>query len=69
VDWGDLVKLMRKFEPDFLPFVKDLKFAELRLEELERLRNVVAHHGALPAEQDFQRVLISFSDWKQQTAP
>jgi hypothetical protein len=67
-DWGDLVKLMRKFEGEFLPYIKDIKFAELRMEELERLRNIVAHNGSLPSERDFERVLISFSDWCSQVA-
>jgi hypothetical protein len=69
IDWGDLVALIRKHEAEFLPFVSDLKFVELRLEELERLRNIVAHHGVLPADDDFQRVILSFRDWCRQVNP
>ncbi|AHG91307.1 Abi family protein [Gemmatirosa kalamazoonensis] len=69
IDWGDLVALIRKHENEFLPFISDIKFVELRLEELERLRNIVAHHGVLPAEDDFQRVILSFRDWCRQVNP
>lgn len=68
IDWGDLLSIIRKYEPDFLPHIHDFKFAELRFEELERLRNVVAHHGFFPAEEDFQRLLISFNDWTKQVS-
>jgi hypothetical protein len=66
VDWGDLVTLIRKYETAFTPQIHDIKFVELRLEELERVRNIVAHHGSLSAEEDFQRVIISFRDWTLQ---
>lgn len=66
LEWGDLVSLMRKFENVFGPHIHDLKFVELRLEELERVRNIVAHHGVLPSEEDFQRVVLSFNDWRRQ---
>lgn len=69
IDWGDLVALMRKHEKEFTPVISDLKFVELRLEELERLRNIVAHHGVLPADDDFDRVILSFRDWCRQVNP
>lgn len=69
IDWGDLTALMRKYEAEFLPLIGDVKFVELRFEELERLRNIVAHHGCLPATEDYQRVVISFRDWCLQVKP
>ncbi|MGX8701810.1 Swt1 family HEPN domain-containing protein [Caproiciproducens sp.] len=66
IDWGDLLSIIRKYEPDFLPYVKDIKFVELRFEELERVRNIAAHNGYLPNEEDFQRVVLSFRDWCRQ---
>jgi len=66
IDWGDLLSLIRKYEPDFLPYIKDIKFIELRFEELERIRNITAHNGFLPNDEDFQRVVLSFNDWCRQ---
>lgn len=66
LDWGDLLSIIRKYEPIFLPYVKDIKFVELRFEELERIRNITAHNGYLPNEEDFQRVILSFNDWCRQ---
>lgn len=66
LDWGDLLNLMRKYEDYFVPVIKDLKFVELRFEELERVRNIVAHNGVLPSDEDFQRVILSFNDWCRQ---
>lgn len=68
IDWGDLLSIIRKYEPDFLPHIHDFKFIELRFEELERLRNIVAHHGFLPDKEDFQRIMISFNDWTKQVS-
>ena len=48
-------------------FAKDIKFVELRFEELERVRNITAHNGFLPNSEDFQRVILSFKDWCRQT--
>lgn len=67
IDWGDLLSIIRKYETDFLPYIKELKFVELRFEELERIRNITAHNGFLPNEEDFQRVVLSFKDWCRQT--
>lgn len=66
VDWGDLLSLVRKYEPEFLPYIKDTKFVELRFEELEKIRNIAAHNGYLSNEEDFQRVVLSFKDWCRQ---
>lgn len=66
LEWGDLVKLIRKEQDLFLPRVGSLRFVENRFEELESLRNIVAHNGVLPSDDDFQRVIISFRDWCRQ---
>ena len=46
---------------------QEIKFVELRFEELERVRNITAHNGFLPNSEDFQRVILSFKDWCRQT--
>lgn len=66
LDWGDLVKIIRKFEPDFKPHIDEMKFVELRLEELEKIRNIVAHNGVIPSKDDFDRVVLHFKDWCNQ---
>lgn len=66
LDWSDLVNIIRKFPDQFSVVIHDIKFAELRLEELEKTRNIVAHNGVLPSEDDFQRVILSFKDWCKQ---
>lgn len=67
IDWGDLLYIIRKEETKFLSFIKDIKFVQLRFEELEKVRNVIAHHGSLESSDDFDRVILSFKDWCQQT--
>ncbi|WP_343604814.1 Swt1 family HEPN domain-containing protein [Fluviicola sp.] len=62
LDWSDLVSIIRKFPDQFSAVIHDIKFVELRLEELEKTRNIVAHNGVLPSEDDFQRVILSFKD-------
>ena len=45
----------RQFETEFLPHIKDLKFVELRLEEMERIRNIIAHnYFGIDAEEVWQ---------------
>jgi hypothetical protein len=66
IDWGDLVKIIRKFENDFKPFIDEMKFVELRLDELEKVRNIIAHNGVLPSSDDFDRVILHFKDWCRQ---
>lgn len=68
LDWADLVTLIRKYPTEFDTVIHDIKFVELRLEELEKTRNIVAHNGILPSEDDFQRVILSFKDWCKQVA-
>lgn len=66
MDWGDLLNLIRKYEPDFLPLVKNIKFVELRFEEMELIRNIIAHNGVVSDEDDIQRFKIAFNDWCRQ---
>lgn len=66
LNWGDLGNLIRKHEDIFLPYIGSLSFVESRFSELEGLRNIVAHNGVLPSDDDFQRVIISFRDWCRQ---
>jgi hypothetical protein len=40
LDWADLVTLMRKYPDHFNQFIGSIKFAELKLEELENLRHI-----------------------------
>ena len=66
LDWGDLVKIIRKHENLFEDIIPDIKFIELRLEELERLRNIIAHNGLVPDENDIDRIIVHFKDWCNQ---
>jgi hypothetical protein len=66
LDWSDLVKIIRKRESDFLNRIGDIKFIELRLEELERTRNIIAHNGTLPSEDDYSMLILYFKNWCKQ---
>jgi len=66
VDWGDLVGLIRKYESDFESVIGDLKFIELRMEELERYRNIIAHNGTLESKDDYDQIILSFRQWCKQ---
>jgi hypothetical protein len=68
VDWGDLLTLIRKYDSDFEQLFPDFNFVASRFEEMERLRNIVAHNGTLPSDDDFQHILISFKQWCKQLA-
>lgn len=69
LDWGDLVKIIRKREDLFSNYCS-LKFLELRLEELENTRNIIAHNGCLPDDSsEFDRVKLYISDWCKQVQP
>jgi hypothetical protein len=68
VDWGDLLTLIRKYEAEFKQLIPDYTFVASRFEEMERLRNIVAHNGTLPSDDDFQHVIISFKQWCKQLA-
>lgn len=66
VDWSDLLKIFRKKEELFTPYINDIKFVELRLEELERTRHIIAHNGILPSHDDYQRLELYYKDWIKQ---
>ncbi len=66
LDWSDLVKVIRKKEEIFIDKIGDLKFVELRLEELERTRNIIAHNGILPNEDDYNMLILYFKNWCKQ---
>lgn len=67
IDWGDLVTLIRKFPKEFETFIGITKFTELKLEELENLRNTIAHNGVLP-DDEISRVELYFKDWCKQVS-
>jgi hypothetical protein len=67
MDWGDLVTLIRKFPEEFESFIGSTRFAELRLEELENLRNTIAHNGVLP-NSEITRIELYFQDWCKQVS-
>lgn len=67
MDWSDLVTLMRKYHKDFEKFFPDIKFVELRLEELENIRNTIAHSGVLP-DDELNRVELTLKDWRRQVS-
>lgn len=67
VDWSDLVTLIRKYHTKFEKLIPDIKFIELRLEELENLRNTIAHNGVLPDE-EITRVELALKDWCKQVS-
>lgn len=66
LDWPDLITLMRKYEADFLPVLKDIRFLH-RLEDLGMYRNVVAHNGVLRDADDFALIRIYYDNWIKQT--
>lgn len=66
LDWGDLVKIIKKHEELFKQYIPDVKFVELRLDELERLRNIIAHNGLHPEDNDIDRIIVHFNDWCSQ---
>ena len=68
VDWGDLLTLIRKFPKEFEASIGTTKFAEIKLEELENLRNTIAHNGVLP-DDEISRIELYFKDWCKQVSP
>ena len=67
VDWGDHVKLMRKYPDKFDDYTGDINFVVLRLGELENLRNTIAHNGVLP-DAEITRIELYFQDWCKQVS-
>ncbi len=68
IDWTDLVKIIKKEEARFIPYINDISFVQMRFEELERVRNVIAHNGVLVSNDEFDRVILYFKDWCKQLA-
>ena len=66
LDWGDLVKIIKKLENDFSPQIDDVRFVQHRLDDMEKVRNIVAHNGVIPSKDDFDRVVLHFKDWCKQ---
>lgn len=66
LDWSDLLHLLKKYEVDFKKLLPDFDFVETRFHEVERFRNIVAHNGALPSDDDFQAVVLYFKQWCKQ---
>jgi hypothetical protein len=65
LDWPDLITLIRKYETDFLPVLKDIKFLH-RFEDLGMYRNVVAHNGVLREADDLTLIRIYYDNWLKQ---
>ena len=65
LDWNDLISIIRKYPEYFDPITGGIKFVESRLEEMECLRNIIAHSGVLP-EKEIDRIGIHLSDWCRQ---
>ncbi|MFC7397716.1 hypothetical protein ACFQU1_10980 [Chelatococcus sp. GCM10030263] len=68
LDWSDLITLIRKYEADFLPFVGEIDFMH-RYADLGLLRHVVAHHGFIEDNSEFQRIALALRDWNSQVGP
>jgi len=67
IDWSDLLTLIRKFPKEFEASIGTTKFTEIKLEELENLRNTIAHNGVLP-DSEITRVELYFQDWCKQVS-
>ncbi len=65
LDWPDLITIMRKFEGNFLPYLKDIKFLH-RYEDAGIFRNVVAHNGVIKEKDHIELIGIYHRDWVKQ---
>jgi hypothetical protein len=68
IDWSDLITLMRKYEAAFLPYIGEIDFLH-RFADLGLIRHVVAHHGFIDENEEFERVKLALRDWQKQVAP
>jgi hypothetical protein len=66
VDWGDLLSLMSKHQQDFEAIIPDYDFVRTRFEELECIRNIIAHHGSLPSTDEADHIILSLKQWCKQ---
>ena len=67
LDWTDLIKLMRKYPDEFLPYLGDVNFLH-RFEDAGSFRNVVAHNGVLRQQDDFELIRIYYQNWIDQVS-
>lgn len=65
LDWSDLIKLMRKYPDQFLPYIGDINFLH-RFEDTGTFRNIVAHNGVLRDDDDFGLIRIYYKNWIDQ---
>lgn len=65
LDWSDLISIMRKYEIIFAPIIEEIDFLH-RFADLGLIRHVVAHHGFIDDERDYERVRIAHHDWVKQ---
>ena len=65
LDWPDLIKLMRKYPDQFVPYLGDINFLH-RFEDAGSFRNVVAHNGVLRHQDDFELIRIYYQNWIDQ---
>jgi hypothetical protein len=65
LDWSDLISIMRKFECDFVSYLGEIDFLH-RFNDLGLLRHVVAHHGFVDDQAEFERVKLALRDWQKQ---
>lgn len=67
LDWSDLISIMRKYESDFIPIIGEIDFLH-RFTDLGLIRHVIAHHGFVDDEKDFERVKLAHYDWVKQVS-
>lgn len=67
MDWSDLITIIRKYEEEFLPFIGDVDFIH-RFADLGLVRHVVAHHGFIDDNSEFQRITLALRDWNSQVS-
>jgi hypothetical protein len=67
LDWLDLIKLMRKYQEQFLPYLGEVNFLH-RFEDAGTFRNVVAHNGVLRQQDDFDLIRIYYQNWIDQVS-
>ena len=66
IDWSDLITLIRKYEPLFLPYIGEIDFMH-RYADMGLLRHVIAHNGFVADESEYGRVMLALRDWNRQT--
>ncbi len=65
VELGDLVRIIRKNESIFEPFIPSIEWVTSIIEVIERSRNVIMHSGNL-SKPDIERLGINIRDWIKQ---